>query len=176
MHTNDALITQRQNQSKNEKHKKMLYKYYGAQYEYEYEYEYEYAYVYVIYVTDIYIYMGTSTRVCTYVSQYGNTSIWAAVTSTSTATASTNNETKRKSKNKERKPKAAAKPNKVCYTFLPLAINYALTALRTSTCMCVSVYECMGVSARVRVGVRECIVTLLGLNGRICLWLMAELV
>lgn len=87
--------------------------------------------------------MDTSTRVCTYVSQYGNTSIWAALTSTSTATAtaSTNNETKRKSKNKERKPKAAAKPNKVCYTFLPLAINYALTALRTSTCMCV----CMSV-------------------------------
>lgn len=65
--------------------KKTLYKYYGAQYEYEYEYGYEYAYVYVIYVTDIQVYMGTSTRVCTYVSQYGNTSIWAALTSTSTA-------------------------------------------------------------------------------------------
>lgn len=129
MHTNDALIAQRQNQSKNEKHKKMLYKYYGGQY----EYEYEYAYVHVIYVTDIYINVYGHKYTCVYIRK----SIWAALTSTSTATASTNNETKRKSKNKERNPKAAAKPNKVCYTFLPLAINYALTALRTSTCMCV---------------------------------------
>lgn len=77
------------------------------------------------------------------------------------------NETKRKSKNKERKPKAAAKPNKVCYTFLPLAINYALTALRTSTCMYVCMYvcmyECMGVWVWVCVWV--CVNVLLHCSG-----------
>lgn len=37
--------------------------------------------------------------------------------------------------------------------------------------MCGCVYTCVGVR-----GVREWIVTLLGLNSRLCLWLMAELV
>lgn len=74
MHTNDALIAQRQNQSKNEKHKKMLYKYYGGQYEYENEneYEYIYAYVHVIYVTDIYGHKYTCVYIRKSIWQYFN--------------------------------------------------------------------------------------------------------
>lgn len=120
-------------------------------------------------------------REFTYVYQYGNTSMCCT---DSDSDSDTRNENHRKNEKRKENQKQLRSPTKYA-THLPLAINYALTALRTCTCMnewaYVWVYGCMGVcvsvwvSVWVRVGhVREWIVTLLGLSDRLCLWFMAE--
>lgn len=72
-------------------------------------------------------------REFTYVCQYGNTSM-CCTDIDSDSDSDTRNENHRKNEKRKENQKQLRSPTKYA-THLPLAINYALTALRTCTCM-----------------------------------------